>query len=58
MIVAAGHAGGAYFYAKANIEQDSFTQAITRITQDTGAGWCDIANGQIIDSQSDVKLHT
>ena len=37
---------GVFFFAKANIEQDSFTQAVTRIAQDTDAGWCDIANGK------------
>lgn len=39
--------GGAFFAAKANIEQGNFTQAINRIIQDTDAGWCDIARGQI-----------
>ena len=57
MVVAAGLAGGcAFFYAKANIELDSFSQAVNRITQDTDAGWCDIANGQIINSQSGAKF--
>ncbi|EEE35447.1 hypothetical protein RKLH11_4123 [Rhodobacteraceae bacterium KLH11] len=57
MLVAAGLAGGgAFFYAKANIEQDSFSQAVNRITQDTDAGWCNLAQGQIINSQSNAKF--
>lgn len=57
MIVAAGLAGGgAFFYTKANIEQDSFSQAINHISQETDAGWCDIADGQIINSQSGAKF--
>ena len=46
---------GALFFAKANIEQDSFTQAVTRIAQDTDAGWCDIANGQIVNANDGSK---
>lgn len=56
MIVAAALAGGgAFYYAKANIEQDSFTQAISRITQDSDAAWCDIARGQIAPANDGSK---
>ena len=49
MLISAGLAGaGAFFYAKSTIETDSFSQAIARITQDTDAGWCHIARGQIV----------
>ncbi len=57
MIISAALAGGgAFFYAKAQIEEDSFTHAINRITQDTNTGWCDIARGQIING-NDGSTH-
>lgn len=48
--------GGAFYLTKANIEQGSFSQAVSRIPQDTDAGCCDIADGQIINSQSNAKF--
>ncbi len=56
MLISAGLAGGgAFYFAKASIEQDSFTQAVARIAQDTDAGWCDIANGQIVSANDGSK---
>ncbi|PTN01841.1 hypothetical protein C8N32_110123 [Rhodovulum imhoffii] len=56
MLISAGLAGGgAFYFAKANIEQGSFTQAVNRIAQDTDAGWCDIANGQIVNANDGSK---
>ena len=56
MLFSAGLAGGgAFYFAKANIEQGSFIQAINHITQDTEAAWCEIANGQIVNANDGSK---
>ena len=57
MVVSAALAGvGAFYFAKATIEADDFQRSIALISQDNDAGWCDIANGQIVDGNSGAKF--
>lgn len=53
MAVAAALAGGgAFYFAKANIERDDFSRSIQLISQDDNASWCRLANGQGVKGES------
>lgn len=56
MVIAAALAGGgAYFYTKANIEDDNFARAVQRITHYKDATWCKIAQGQVVSANDESK---
>ena len=48
LISAALAGGGAFYYAKASIEENDFNRSIQLIAQDNDAGWCKIANASIV----------
>lgn len=56
MAVAAALAGGgAFYFAKANIERDDFSRSIQLISQDDNASWCRLANGQGVKGESGTQ---
>ncbi|WP_400088916.1 hypothetical protein [Yoonia sp. R78084] len=47
--------GGSFYFAKANIKAEDFNRSVQLISQDENSGWCDLANGHVVNAHDGSK---